>query len=148
MHIAFLIFFPPSSSKPAEVNEANVVLISQRRKWRQGSLSQLSNVNKLVAMKKEIGPRFPGFTILNHDRHQVHGGWENKEPTWNAMEALWYVFSGASGKGQHSKHHVSLPPLYIPAPPLPRLWMSLCTNAPESWVQPLGTIASDNGLPV
>lgn len=34
-------------------------------------LSQLSNVNKPVMMEKEIGPRFPGFIMLNQDQHQV-----------------------------------------------------------------------------
>lgn len=145
--------------------------MSQRRKWRQGGLSQLSNVSKLVAMEKEIGSKFPGFTVLNCDKHQVHGGWENKEPTSTAMEVLWYVFSGASGKAQHSKNHMSLPPPCTPVPaPSPRqsgftvspiaspsfdkalkaqawLWMSLCANAPESWIRLLVTIASDPSSP-
>lgn len=35
-------------------------------------LSQLSNVTKLVVVEREIRPKFPGFTDLDHDKHQVH----------------------------------------------------------------------------
>lgn len=38
-------------------------------------LSQLSNVNKLVVMEKDIVPRFPGLTVLDHNRHHAHSGW-------------------------------------------------------------------------
>lgn len=60
-------------------------------------LGPLPNV-KLLVMEKEIGPRFPGFTIPDQDKHEVHRKWENKGPIWNATKVLRCVFWGASRK--------------------------------------------------
>ena len=130
-------------------------LLDKGEKGDEERLSQLSHVNKLVVMEKEIVPRFPGFTIRDHDKHHVHRGWENRANMKCNGNPAVYLFGRVEESPALQTPSVFSSPTYTSTPSLTKahwfaaspiaspsfdkalkakawLWVSLCPTAPES----------------
>ena len=73
-------------------------------------LGQLSDVPKLVMMENKIGPGFPGFIILDYEKHQVHNGNLDKIADTRCNGSAAVCPFGCLRETQHCENHLSFPP--------------------------------------